>query len=508
MKFYKKTKNIVKKDPFTQFAKKSKEYGTNALANAVLELEKFGQSVKVNKLTQDVIVRAIETKDMETLTFLSNYFYEVSGVYKRLVNYFAGMLPFDWVTYPHFLLTENADKMKVLEQQAKILDFFDNLNIQTTFTDINMEILLNGVFYGYFKTSSDNSFTSIQKLPANYCRSRMSFNNQPIVEFNVKYFTTYRDATTRLQVLTAMPKELQTGYDQYLKGNIEQDINDRGYWVVLDPDYSMYYTFSNSHIPFFVATIPAILDLEKAKQLDMTKTMQQLLKIIVQKLPLDKNNELIFDTDESRELHENAVNMIRTAVNVDLLTTFAEVEVLDLDNASKASSSSDALARVERGIFNEAGVSQMLFATDGNLALASSIKNDESLMFFLKNQYQNRLNDLLVFLFKNEKGKFLIELLDTTIYNRDDQRSAFESLGKSGYCKILPPIAAGISQTMAISLIKYENDILELQNNLIPLSISSTQSSNDSTDDDSSTANEKLDEELTEKTIQNKESMS
>jgi hypothetical protein len=35
-----------------------------------------------------------------------------------------------------------------------------------------------------------------------------------------------------------------------------------------------------------------------------------LFKIIVQKLPMDKNGDLIFDVDEARDIHNNAVEML------------------------------------------------------------------------------------------------------------------------------------------------------------------------------------------------------
>jgi len=58
--------------------------------------------------------------------------------------------------------------------------------------------------------------------------------------------------------------------------------------------------------------------------------MQQLLKIIIQKLPLDKNGDLIFDVDEAKDIHNNAVQMLKRAVGADVLTTFADVEVADM----------------------------------------------------------------------------------------------------------------------------------------------------------------------------------
>jgi len=99
-------------------------------------------------------------------------------------------------------------------------------------------------------------------------------------------------------------------------------------------------------------------------------------------MPLDKNGDPIFDIDEVRELHNNAIQMLSKAIGVDVLTTFADVDVADMaDNGNV--SSVDELSKVERTVYNEAGVSQMQFNTDGNLALEKSILNDEASLYNL-----------------------------------------------------------------------------------------------------------------------------
>jgi hypothetical protein len=101
-----------------------------------------------------------------------------------------------------------------------------------------------------------------------------------------------------------------------------------------------------------------------------------LLKIIVQKLPLDKNGDLIFDVDEARDIHNNAVQMLSRAVGVDVLTTFTDVESIDMSDKNTTTSVDD-LAKVERTVYNAMGISSNLFNTDGNLSLEKSILNDE-----------------------------------------------------------------------------------------------------------------------------------
>jgi hypothetical protein len=84
--------------------------------------------------------------------------------------------------------------------------------------------------------------------------------------------------------------------------------------------------------------------------------MQKLLKVVVQTLPLDKNGDLIFDVDEARDIHNNAVEMLKHAVGTDVLTTFTDVSSIDLSDSNTATSTDD-LERIERAAFNSFGIS-------------------------------------------------------------------------------------------------------------------------------------------------------
>jgi hypothetical protein len=106
------------------------------------------------------------------------------------------------------------------------------------------------------------------------------------------------------------------------------------------------------------------------------------LKIIIQKMPIDKNGDLIFDVDEAQALHNNAVRMLGKAIGIDVLTTFADVDVADLADKS-AVTSIDELEKVERTVYNESGTAQNLFNTDGNIALEKSILDDEANLYGL-----------------------------------------------------------------------------------------------------------------------------
>ena len=49
--------------------------------------------------------------------------------------------------------------------------------------------------------------------------------------------------------------------------------------------------FPHKDFPAFISVIPAIIDLDNAKEIDRKKMAQELLKIIIQKMPVDKNGD-------------------------------------------------------------------------------------------------------------------------------------------------------------------------------------------------------------------------
>ena len=273
--------------------------------------------------------------------------------------------------------------------------------------------------------------------------------------------------------------------------------------------------------PIFISVIPAIIDLDAAQELDRKKMAQQLLKIIIQKMPIDKNGDLIFDVDEAQQLHNNAVRMLGKAIGLDVLTTFADVDVADMADKN-TTTTTDELAKVERTVYNEAGISQMQFNTDGNIALEKSILNDEAAIYNLILQFESFLNGLISkFNTAPKKIYYRVQILATTIYNYKEMTKLYADQTKIGYSKMLPQIALGQSQSSILANAYFENDILDLVNVFVPPMSSNTMSadalgkvsdkSGNSGSDDSKggrPTNESKGKEVTDKTIQNKETQS
>ena len=511
--------------------------GVKTLDDAVLSL---GQYKRLNPSLGDKkeILRAMNNGDINKMRDISNFFYRTSGIYSRLCRYMAYLYKYDWFITPYIancegLIDSSAglgdvdsqaqtkEKKKQFTNFFRVLNYFQDFEVKRFCGEVALKVIRNGCYYGYLIPKANRM--SVQQLHPKYCRSRFKVDNRPAVEFNMKYFDDFfQDDVQKSRILNLFPEQFKKGYRLYKQNKLVPAFpgDDNG-WYLLDPKFTIKFNINEEDFPAFISVIPAIIDLDAAQDLDRKKMAQKLLKIIIQKMPLDKNGDLVFDVDQAQELHNNAVKMLSRAIGVDVLTTFADVDVADMSDKGNTTTV-DELAKVQRTVYNEAGVSQLQFNSDGNTALNNSILNDEASMYNLLVQFESFLNLMLKPFNKSPKRCYYrAQLLTTTIYNYKEMAKLYKEQAQMGYTKMLPQVALGQTQSSILANAYFENDILDLVRVFIPPLTSNTMNaealqnrgttsgkqSQSSSGREGAGRPEKEDSQKSDKTIQNKESM-
>ena len=525
MSFVDSTSNSETQNSFVPVDFSKIKIGAKTLEDAILDLGNY-QKVDKRFTRRDLILKSLYDNDYAEMREISKFYFETSGIYSRLCKYMAYMYRYDWMVTPYINdeVASKKDKDTALTDFYKILLYLDNSELKKLFGEIALKVVKNGCYYGYLVPTVKR--ITVQELPVNYCRSRFIVNGRPAIEFNMRYFDlAFKDTTQRVKMLNLFPAEFKRGYILYKEGKLPpQFAGDTEGWYLLDVNATIKFNINGDDAPMFMSVIPALIDLDEAKDLDKKKMAQELLKIIIQKMPVDKNGDLVFDVDEAQQLHNNAVAMLKKAIGIDVLTTFADVQVADMsDNRSTATT--DDLERVERGVYNEAGISQMQFNTDGNIALEKSIRNDEASLYNLILQFEGFINDVIEkYNKKPKKYYYRAQILTTTIYNYQDMAKIYKEQMQVGFSKMLPQIAMGQAQSTILANAYFENDMLDLVNVFIPPMMSSTMNSDvlnrvnqqnkenktngGNSSDSQGGRPEKSDDEKSEKTIQNEESQS
>jgi hypothetical protein len=424
--------------------------------------------------TKRIVVKAIEERDIFKIRSISKHFFATSGIYGRACKYLAFLPTYDYMIVPH-AEDRTLSRDDVYREFIKTLDYVDSINLTTRLAEISLVVIIEGAYYGYLRTYNGKSV--IQDLPVDYCRSLYKINGVPAVEFNLQYFDRiFTNLSTRASVVKTMPREIYEAYEKYKKGEDILSSKDGGAWIALDGTKAIKFSLNKDDSPIFSSAIPRIIDLDDLEAIQKKKAESQLLKILIQKIPLDRNGEFIFDMEEAKAMHANAVRMLARAINIDVLTTFADAEMIDLEER-RVSAATEA-EKWERSTYNDLGISQQLFATEGNLALEKSVANDESLIFQLVNQYSDWLNFIiqLRYLAVNKNFFFKLWFPRLTQHNRAEMAKLYKEQAALGYSKTLPALALGQSQSNFLATSLFESEVLDLGSFMDPVKMASTQS--------------------------------
>ena len=463
----------------------------------------------------EAIEKIINNGNLEEIIALSRYFFNYNGLYRRIIIYFSTMLLYDTVVVPNFI-KQKVDKNRFLKNYYKALDFVEKMNIPQEVTKIFTTMLVKGAYYGLVYDAPNGSII-LGDLPQSYCRTRFRSNNgNQILEFNVSFFETYTDELEKELVFNNFPPSVKQYYERWKDGKeptpwyLCQEHEGVAFLCSLDDSASSF------ALPFFLATIPAISRLRDYQKADLDSVQNELSKLVINQIPLDKENELAFELPEVEAVHRGIVDMLSDNPHVDVITTFCDTEVASL--GSTVDNVRNDLGAVTHLVYNEAGVSKQLFDNDSAISIQYSVQNDLSLVLALLKPVQRWLSYIVNYKFgKNSEYFYKINLLPISHYNRKEMSDLYIKGAQYGYSKFYAGAALGIRQADLIALTMIENEFLDLDARMIPLQSSHTTAnsvtaSRASSNTETTSADEggrpalELDE-TSEKTVENKESM-
>lgn len=449
---------------------------------------------RIKQYSNEEIAQILNSSSLASQQQLSITYYQRNGFYKQILMYYATLL-----TYSGLLIPNPNFGNKLSTSQKKkynaALEYLENLNIPELLTRISLKVLIYGSYYGVIHTLDKDSCLIID-LPPDYVRSRFKdIYGNDIVEFNVEYFNAITDEDSKREALSTYPSIISAHYKKYIKGKVATP------WVILPADIGICFSLFDER-PLFLNIIPATIQYDEAVDTERERDLEEIRKIIVQKIPHMQDGQLLFEPDEALEMHAGAVGMMKGNKNLSVLTTYADVDAIISKTA--ADNSSTTLEKMLQNVYANAGVCGEIFSPTGTQAIPYSIKNDISVMMILGNKYSRFLSYIINSVFGNGSITFKYLVLPLTEYTRKDFIDSTLKLAQSGFSYILPAIAGGLNQLELINIKDLENNVLKLKDVLIPLSSSYTQSG---TGTGKVGAPEKNLEDKAPKTIQNEDAI-
>lgn len=433
--------------------------------------------------TEDIrlaLDRAFKNKDVKQIRALSRHFFKVSGVYSSAAQYLAFLPTYDYMITPRVFGIEVGEESITREVVNQLL-FLENMHLKESLKSISLDVIVDGVSYVYMRRQGKKAV--LQKLPVEYCRTKNSLDGFPVVEFNLQYIEEAIGEEEKAKKLNSLPPEIVYEYNLWKNNNYPSrrrlNSNSSGFnpgtWIVLDPKKATAFYFYPSKQPILANSFFAILDLMELKGIEKKKAENELYNLVVQKFKFTDDDEPILELPDMQAFHESAKKIFEGTSQTDLLTTLADIQNINLNEAAAAPID---FTPWNKSVYGELGISSQLFSTEGNMALEKSIIVDESLIFTIVDKYQNWLNMILKEEFSegSEKYRTNLSFPPITTMNRNELAQKYKDLATLGYSKVLPALAMGQSQLDVLSVPIFENSILNLSDSMEPLQSSHTAS--------------------------------
>ena len=455
-----------------------------------------GPVIRHRDYTIEEVNKIINASSLAEQQKLSRTYFYKDGFYKRIILYYATLLTYSGLLIPNPAIGKQLSTPHITKRYYSALEYVDKMNLAEIMTRMSIRVLIDGTYYGIIQNATKDNFVMFD-LPTAYCRSRyVDVNGDEVIEFNVAYFDTITDMDVRKEILKAYPKIVSDYYRAYRNGKGKKTVATS--WMRIPTEIGVCFTIFGG-TPLFLDVIPATMRYDSAIDRQEDAELEEIKKIIVQKIPHLPDGSLLFEPDEAEVIHNGTVGMMKGNKNVSVLTTYADVD--SIVSKTTADNEASSLEKMLQNVYADAGVSSQLFAPLGVQAIKLSIINDISLMMILGHKYARFVTRVINSLFGNSNISFKYTILPLSLYNQNDFITDSFKLAQSGYSYLLPAVAMGFSQREIVNIKDLENDVLDLKDKFIPLSSAYTESNG------KVGAPEKKLEDKSEKTIQNEDAI-
>ena len=430
-------------------------------------------SVVSRDFTLEEIELIIRSGEISAIRELSRYYYRTNGRYRNTIDFLSSLPLYDTMVTPIYE-SGKGSKAQIIKAFYNACSFVEALDVKNTLTRITREWLKSGVYYGILQEQGNK--VVVQDLSIDYCRTRFKdFNNLNILEFNVTYFQqNYHDDKLREAAVLNFPEIVQKAWRNWKDNKTDNP------WVMVPASAGgVTFCFAEDQTPLLITGIPELAKLKDAVGREEKRDENELYKLLIQRMPIDANGHLVFELDEVAEIHAGTANMLRDLDTVDVLTTFGEASLENLQDNSAASQANNRLEKYSNNAWDSLGISALLFNANNSSSLAYVIKRLESLMRTYLNMYDTWIRYLINSRFSRTGLSFDFETLPTTVFNIKDYQSLYLQGAQFGYSKMRAGVAMGVKQRNLISTIDFENEFLDLDEKMVPLLSSYTQSGNE-----------------------------
>ena len=433
---------------------------------------KSGLSSILNSPAAEVYQNILQNPDQAQEEMEAAYY--ISNPYASIINYYKTFFYIRYTITPQRITEEGKSKSgQNKDEYAKIyyrmIGGVEGLNLENLLPNLAERALIHGRVAIITEKDTTSETVVTTYLPLKYVKSvgKSQFGTN-IIAFNFEYFRDLKTKaatggteavkdTTFETILASMPKILQEGYRQY-----EQNTGQK--WLLLDPKTATEFKFNDWGVPPKIGAYPSSIDYDDYKSIQLSKSANELNKILTHQIPTNQDGDLIMDIDEALDIADNMRSALSSIPDLKLITTFGKTELHDLQQNQQEQM--NVVDSAYNNIFNSAGVDYHVFVSDKDLEV--SILRDKAWMWNFYTTvmafYNMTFNNLINF----KPYQCQINLLPISVQCESEDVHRYIEYAGAGIGRLQAAVATGMKQRNLYSNYELE-EFLDLDNILKPL---------------------------------------
>jgi len=395
----------------------------------LINLEK-NRNVNLNTYSRENLRSYLQAPSTEAnqknLRKLSDFLYNISHIYKRMIKYKAEQITCkSWTAYPLVSLVEENDEEQIKQDYENVCRIVTNMHMETQILKLMLRAWRHDVVYGYtYGDPSTGEGFYIHPLDPDYCRVYgADFQSGVLhIAYDMSYFTTYPDD------LEYFDKEFQKLYNQYLKDNIK--------WKELPIERGFGWKINIDNLDYPIVPLSGLLEdiinLEDLKAIQKAADELGAYKLIWAKINTISGTKEVddfeIDLTLANEFYKKLAAILPPGIDIGLSPM--DLNVIDFNKNSAAE---------DTNTLNKAY--QNLIETNGSIVLNSNrITNSESFKQAMKVECLDatkpieQINAWINLYLKLNHGieNFIVEFDDTSPYFVEEKIKMLKEAGQYG----------------------------------------------------------------------------
>ena len=153
----------------------------------------------------------------------------------------------------------------------------------------------------------------------------------PVQIISTYFVHKYADERVREAAVLNYSPVIQKGWHDYKANRLDD------YWIMVPASAGgVVFCFSEDTTPLMLPAMEELSKLKDAVKREEKRDENELYKLLIQRMPVDSDGHLVFELDEVEQIHAGVAGMLQELDTVDVLTTFGETSLENLQDTSAA----------------------------------------------------------------------------------------------------------------------------------------------------------------------------